>query len=172
MPLAQVEDRMIENGERLASSVGIADVVQEWRSAGVYRWTWLPISSCVVHLLPPVDSAVIPLQQVRSDCKWIVATDGAPLRLWLAHEGAIPSELKLEGRNPWTLTTKEFPWIVDVKFMEMRLRPGQGVFLPTHWWVAIKPELPVVSDAPTVADGSWCWTADLNTPISWLLFKK
>jgi len=169
--LAQVETRTIENGERLATSAGIGEMVNDWRSAGLYRWTWLPTSSCSVHLLPPTETACLPLQQVRSDCKWIVATDGTPLRLWLAHEGAIPSGMKLEGKNPWTLTTAEVPWIVDVKFMEMRLRPGQAVLLPTHWWMAVKPELPVISDAPTVGDGAWFWTADLDTPISWVLHQ-
>jgi hypothetical protein len=168
----EIQGRQIENGERIALSAGLPDLVKDWRTAGVYRWTWIPTASCSVHLLPPIETACHPLQQVRSDCKWIVSTDGTPLRLWLAHEGSIPPELKITGRNPWTLTTEEFPWIMDIKFMEMRLRPGQAVLLPTHWWFAIKPELPIVSDHPTVANGSWYWTADLQTPISWLLFKK
>jgi len=170
-PLTKVNNCEMENGERVASSAGIPDLVQEWRSAGLYRWTWIPTSSSSVHLLPPTETACWPLQQIRSDCKWIVATDGAPLRLWLAHEGSIPADMKLEGRNPWTLTTEEFPWIVDVKFMELRLRPGCAILLPTHWWVAAKPELPIVSNSPTVGDGSWFWTADLDTPVSYILKK-
>lgn len=168
-PVAQVKDREIENGERVAGSAGISELVQELRTAGLYRWTWIPTSSSSVHLLSPNETACWPLQQVRSDCKWIVSTDGTPLRLWLAHEGSIPAEMNLEGHNPWMLTTKEFPWIVDVKFMELRLRPGCAILLPTHWWVAARPELPVVSDAPTVGDGSWFWTADLDTPVSWIV---
>jgi hypothetical protein len=170
-PLAQIEGRTIENGERVATSAGLPDIVQDWRRAGLYRWMWLPTSTCAVILLPPTETACMPLQKVRSDCQWIVCTDGAPLRLWLAHEGSIPSDMAVEGQNPWTLTAEQVPWIVDVKFMEMRLRPGCAVLLPTHWWVAAKPELPIVSDAPTVGDGSWGWMADLDTPISWM-FRK
>jgi hypothetical protein len=168
-PLKEIDGRTMENGERLSISAGIPDLVRDWRTAGLYRWTWMPTVSSSVFLLPPTETACIPLRRVRSDCCWIVCTDGAPLRLWLAHEGAIPADMMLEGRNPWTLTAKEVPWIVDVKFMELRLRPGCAVLLPTHWWVAVKPELPV--EGKTVGDGSWGWMADLDTPISWILQK-
>ena len=173
-PVSNVAERTIVNGERLAESAGLPEVVRDWRSAGFYRWTWLPTSSTSVHLLPPSDTACKPLEQISSDCKVFVCTDGTPARLWLAHEGSIPSDLakQIQGRNPWTLSSEEFPWIVDIKFIEMRLRPGQAVVLPTHWWIAVKPELPVVSDAPVVADGCWFWTAELDTPVSWMIGLK
>jgi len=162
-PIAHMQEFTLQNGERLAKSVGLPDTIGDWRSAGMGRWTWLPSSSCSVHLLPPIDGTCLPLRQIRSDCQFLVCTDGSPLLLWLAHEGSIPSKHSLEGKNPWTFTN------IDIKYMELRLRPGQAIVLPTHWWVAAKCELPIVSDAPRIGDGSWCWTADLDTPVSWVV---
>jgi len=155
----------LQNGDRLARSIGLSDTMGDWRSAGMGRWTWLPQSTCSAHLLPPTKTDCLPLHQIRSDCRIFICTDGPPLLLWLAHEGSFSTMHRLEGQNPWTFTDQ------NIKYMELRLRPGQAIVLPTHWWVAAKCELPIVSNAPSVGDGSWFWTADLNTPVSWVLEK-
>lgn len=72
--------------------------------------------------------------------------------------------------NPWTgcfpsqLTTKDTPFVADVKYIDIVLRPGSCLFMPAHWfvsWTSTKESnvIPMVC------------TISYHTPISLLAFK-
>jgi hypothetical protein len=144
-----------------------------WSDGEFRRWSWLPTQTAAtaLHILGPTADAVMTCRKTTAAATLLQSCDGAPLQVWLAHEGAVPASLaqQLIGRNPWALTSDQFPWINEVKFIEIKLRPGNAMTIPTHWYFAVRPMLPVVSDAPTMADGAWFWTAEFQTPISALV---
>lgn len=145
--------------------------VHAWLDGGFRRWSWLPAGSVQsqVGVLGPTTRAALPASKTTAAATILVPTDGAPLQVWLAHEGAVPTSVTLAGRDPWSITAEEAPWISEVKYVELRLRPGNALVIPTHWWWSARPQLPVVADKPTMGDGSWYWLAEFHTPISRLV---
>lgn len=145
--------------------------VVSWSDGGFHRWNWLPVQSSAEenHVLGPSATSILPVRKTVAAATTIQATDGAPLQLWIAHEGAVPASVSqtLVGEDPWA--SQDIPWMNEVKFIEMKLRPGNALVLPAHWYFAARPLLPVVSDQPIMADGAWFWIAEFHTPISWLV---
>lgn len=163
-----------KNGERLATSANIDEMIQTWRDEGLNRMVWMPSNYKTNGvLLPPIENVCTPLKQVKCDDLLLVCSDGCNMNLWLAHEGSIPSgvEKQMIGQNPWNLTSETVPWIVDVKYVEMRLKPGQAVVIPSHWYYSVKPELPIVASEPVIGNGCWYYTTEFHTPISWFISK-
>lgn len=148
--------------------------VEAWEDGGFRRTTWIPAHLLLptVHVLGPSEDSVQPVRKTTAATTLLQATDGAPLQVWLAHEGAVPASVPLEGADPWSLTQDNVPWIQEVKFIEVKLRPGNALAIPTHWYYAVRPALPVVGDKPTMADGSWYWIAPFHTPVSWVVAKS
>ena len=145
----------------------VAPPLEFWEDHGFRRWSWIPShllqSQC--RVLGP--QAVQGVQRTAAAATVLQATDGAPLTVWLAHEGAIPTKAAgIVTQDPWSLET-EVPWITEVKFIEIRIRPGNALVIPTHWYWALRSE----GTGETMADGSWYWTAEFQTPISWLVSK-
>jgi hypothetical protein len=161
----------------------IAPPLPMWEDGGFHRWSWIP-----AHLARPLVQILTTVQPVRrttAATTLIQATDGAPLTLWLAHEGAIPAKVAtaIKGKDPWSLTAEQVPWISEVKFIELRLRPGNAIAIPTHWYWAAKPhggqgqgqgrgqgqgQGEDVGNSG-MAEGSWYWIAEWQTPVSWLV---
>jgi hypothetical protein len=139
-----------------------------WEDGGFRRWSWIPahLTKTQVQVLGP--GAILPVRKSTAAATLLQATDGAPLQVWLAHEGAVPTQAVLLGRDPWSLTADTVPWISEVKFVEMRVRPGNALVIPTHWYWAARPQVDVGS-AETIGEGSWFWTAEWQTPVSWLV---
>lgn len=157
----------IQNLDEIAAFVDVP--LHAWTDGGFRRWSWLPTGLGAqkhVGILGPSDDAVQPLRKTVAAATVLVATDGAPLQVWLAHEGAIPASVPLENQDPWRSTA---PWIGEVKFIEMRLRPGNALVLPPHWWYALRPEIDVFGSYATMAEGSWWFTAEFHTPVSALV---
>lgn len=76
-------------------------------------------------------------------------------------ESALPS--KWVGCFPSQLTAKDTPFVADVKYIDIVLRPGSCLFMPAHWFVSwTSMESKVV---PMVC------TISYHTPISLLAFK-
>jgi hypothetical protein len=144
-----------------------------WEDGGFKRWSWIPahLTQTTVHVLGPTD--IRQVQKTTAASTLLQATDGAPLTLWLAHEGAVPAKVipALLQKDPWSLTADAVPWISEVKFVEIRLRPGNAIAIPTHWYWAAKPQPGDVGSMSCMADGSWFWIAEFQTPISWLVSK-
>jgi hypothetical protein len=161
-----------KNGERLAQSANLQEMIQEWRYNGLNKYTWIMGSyktkGCMI---PPIENAIAGLSQVKADCLLLVCTDGCTMNVWLAHEGSIPNgvEKQMIGKNPWNLTSETVPWIVDVKYVEIRMKPGQAIVIPAHWYYAVKPELPIVASNAIVGNGCWYYTTEFHTPISYLM---
>ena len=135
---------------------------------------WIPGSFAIrnVHanLILPRIRAVVGLQKTTAEATCWVSTDGAPLRIWIAHEGATKGGEWLPanpyGRDPWALKPEETPWISELKFLEIRLRPGNMFILPPHWWVALRAD--VTDNTKPITEGSWYWSCEFHSPISWV----
>lgn len=163
---------MFVNGEEIAAAVKLS--LREWTDGGFCRATWLSQPSRTeVGVLGPRNDSVRAAKKTTAITTLVQATDGAPLSIWLAHDGAVPAEVakELRGKNPWQLKSEEIPWIDEVKFIEIKLRPGNALAIPAHWWWAARTQLPVVADKPRMADGAWFWIAEFQTPVSWVVSK-
>jgi len=168
---AGVLGKRIVNEPDLAIAAGLpeqaAEIALNFRSP-----YWLPGSLAVKNVsagvIAPIEGAFVGLRKTTAEATCWIATDGKPLLIWLAHEGATKGGAYLPpkpyGRNPWRLKPEETPWISELKFLEIRLRPGNLFILPPHWWVAMKCD----SQDTHVGGGAWYWTAEFHSPISWL----
>jgi hypothetical protein len=140
--------------------------VQEWLDGGFRRWSWLP--STTPHTFVLTSDQPLPLRKTTAAATLVQVTDGESASVWLAHDGVVPSELQeeIKGRNPWSLSSEEVPLMEEVKFIEIKLRPGNALIIPTHWWFAVK--------GPTVSkkvEGVWGWTTTFQTPVSWVVSR-
>ncbi len=147
----------------------VAPPISLWEDGGFHRWSWIPahLTTTTAHVL----TGVLPVRRSTAAATLLQATDGVPLQIWLAHEGAVPAQAAILNRDPWSLTAEQVPWISEVKFVEIRLRPGNALVIPTHWYWAARMEGSVASvgSVGSMGDGSWFWIADWQTPISWLV---
>ena len=67
------------------------------------------------------------------------------------------------GCFPANLTAKDTPFVGDLKFIDIILRPGNCIFMPAHWfvsWTSYSKKIPMVC------------TISYHTPISFLAFTK
>jgi hypothetical protein len=163
-----------KNGERLAQSANLDELVNEWKYNGISRYVYLPgVYKTTGVVLPPIEDVCSVLTQVKCDNLLLVCSDGCAMNVWLAHEGSIPSgvEKQMIGKNPWTLTSETVPWIVDVKYIEIKMKPKQAIIIPSHWYYAVKPDLPIVASEPVIGNGCWYYTSEFHTPISFALNK-
>jgi hypothetical protein len=151
-----------ENKDELARVAKLS--TEEWAYDNFRRWSWLPAGSAKPQ--PNILCETIGAQQARAEFTALVATDGSPLEIWLAHEGAVPANVAgpLRGKDPWIQTTASIPWISEVKFIEIKLRPGNILVIPKHWWYALRPANNVSKSQ--IKDGAWHWSAEFHTPIS------
>lgn len=164
-----VEPTMIMNSEEI-SNVARFDEIASSIKSDIGKWTMLNgLTKTDVVVLPPVSERVYGLKKTTAEATLFVSTDGTPARIWLAHSGITEKLPKYpEGMNPWKIGPSDTPWLSEMKYIEMKLRPGTAIILPPHWWIAIRPELPVISEKPIFGEGSWIWSAEFNSPVSWL----
>jgi hypothetical protein len=156
------------NMDEIASVSKLGSNVRNWYADGFSRWSWLPAASAAAHPHIFTSKDIQGVKKTTAEFTAIVSTDGIPLELWIAHEGAIPENVsdELRTKNPWIQTTKDIPWIGEVKYIEIKLRPGNAVIIPRHWYYAVR-------QAEEGAESkSWFWTSDFHTPISWLASLK
>jgi hypothetical protein len=147
----------IENGKELGEKSKLDVTIRNWFS----RWFWIPTSIPHPYVLSDAPSnSCIPLRKATADATAIVSTDGSPVEVWLSHEAGIPDAIvdSLRGLNPWIQSTNEIPGVEKVKFIEVRLRPGNAIVVPTHWWYSVR----------SVESDSWFWIHEFQSPISWL----
>jgi len=158
-----------DNLQELGTHAKLQTILMNWNAEDFRCWSWLPTSAATI--IPTVYSEQTPasLQKTTAESTVIVSTDGAPIELWIAHEGALSSDVssRLLGNDPWTTTTDTIPLINEAKYIEIKLRPGNAVVLPKHWYYALHT-------SPDSQGNAWFWTASFHTPISFLmsLLKK
>ena len=66
---------------------------------------------------------------------------------------------------PANLTIKDTPFVNDLKFMDVIIRPGNCIFMPAHWFVSWTTT-PTASTTPMVC------TISYHTPISFMASKS
>jgi hypothetical protein len=162
----------IVNEHDLALAAGLYDQAVDM-GLQFRRFSWLPGSMAVgavsAGVIPPTPGSFVGLRKTTAEATCWVATDGTPLRIWIAHEGATKGGDYLPpnpyGRDPRGLKPEETPWISELKFMEIRLRPGNLFILPPHWWVALHCDK---ESDETALHGSWYWTCEYHSAVSWL----
>ena len=165
----QTPDALVpQNAEEIARHAKLSTAIEHMYADGFRRWSWLPSfqTRATAHVLAQRD--VMALQKNRAESTLIMATDGAPIELWLAHEGAIPSHIveDMMGKDPWAITANEIPWIGEVKYVEIKLRPGNAVSIPSHWYYAIR------RDPSSPADSAWYWLSRHHTAMSWVASRS
>jgi len=77
-------------------------------------------------------------------------------------ESALPAQWV--GCVPSELTAKDTPFLSDIKYMDIVLRPGHALLMPAHWFVSWVPH------ASTTIPPMVC-TVSYHSPISWLAFQ-
>jgi hypothetical protein len=58
------------------------------------------------------------------------------------------------------------PWIGRVQFIEVRVKPGWCLGVPSHWGFAVRPEAVV---EPAAVEGSAVWNAAQHSALSWCM---
>lgn len=154
---------ILVNSDEISEASRLPHTLSNWRDDGFSRWSWLPtpVSVPTPDLLSAAEFRGV--AKTTAEFTALVATDGAPLEIWLAHEGAIPPKVAedLVGKDPWIQTTNTIPWIDEVKYVEIKLRPGNALVIPRHWWVALRG-----ADDDAAGANTWYWRAEFHTPIS------
>lgn len=125
--------------------------------AGFFRWYYLPFANTQPYILKT--NHVHKLKKVVAEFSVITVTDGSPIIIWLAHEGAI-GDINLIHRDPWTITIHDEPRIGDVKYIEIRIRSLNTIAIPKHWYYALQNN----DDTP-----SWFTITELHSPVSRLV---
>ena len=163
MPMSQwLEEEQrppIANQEALAAEMdlttGLADI------DGARAWWWLPgLSNTQVDILEP--GQVVGLAWVSAERSWIGCTHGPPVTLWLVHSKYrryLPTTVEEGPVDPWSLTVATAPWIGRVQYIEVTVKPGWCIGLPTHWGFAVR-------SSPQAAGESWIWTAKQHSTWS------
>lgn len=151
--------------DAIAQSLKMHMTLQNWQAEGFRQWSWLPTGCLHTPRLAVFQPGHTQgLVKTTAECTAIVSTDGAPLEMWIAHEGAIPGDdaEELLGKDPWIQTADSIPWIPDVQYIEVRLRPGNAILVPRHWYYALR-------SAEGATEASWLWQASFHTPISYIV---
>jgi len=141
----------------LAGPVKLLQTIQDWVYDGMSCMHWLPVQTPLPMLLLSEE----PLRKTVAEWTVFTATDGAPVELWLAHEGALPTHEET-AIKPWTATTDTVPWIGDVKYIEIKLRPGNAIMIPKHWWYSVRPAI----QPELKQEGAWMWRSEFHSPAS------
>ena len=153
------------NGKELGKHVRLDLTIQNWKN--FRKWSWLPTGLPIPYVISNLpNNSFVGLRKTVADGTAIVSSDGTPLEVWISHEAGIPTSIveELRGLNPWIQSTNEIPGVENVKFIEMRLRPGNVLILPCHWWFAIRSVPSKTTDLRT----SWFWIYEFQNPISYL----
>ncbi len=154
------------NTDEIARIAKLDETLQNWTADGFHKWYWVPTGAPTPIMAPP--SYVRGVSATVADATVLTNTDGGALHIWLAHAGAIPANVvpALKGKNPWVQTTDDIPWISEVKYVEVILRPGNALLIPRHWYYAVSAAAPM---DPATPQATWYWIGEFHSPMSWLV---
>jgi hypothetical protein len=132
-----------------------------------YEGTWAPIlggTRGVIASQIPIEGECFAGNQGLMEAKaaWtlIVPTEEAIIVNVLAAKEKKWLPPQWQGLHPSKMTAATAPYISQMKYMDIIVRPGTGLWVPTHWlisWTAKDEET-----VPLVA------AIQIHTPISWL----
>ncbi len=132
-----------------------------------YETTWAPVlagSRGWVGSMIPVDGECFVgdqgLMQTKAHWTLIAPTEGAIIVNILASKETKWLPKKWQGLFPSKMTAETAPFINRMKYMDVIIRPGTGLWVPSHWlisWTA-KDE----GSVPLVTG------IQIHTPASWL----
>jgi hypothetical protein len=139
-------------------------------------WWWLPgLSDVSVGYL--TEGKVQGLQWISAERHWIGCSAGAPVTVWLVHSRYrryLPV-CSTGFVDPWSITATVNPWIGRVQFIEVRVKPGWCLGIPSHWGFAVRPETikPESESAKVRPEGesaeSAVWNAEQHSALSWCM---
>jgi hypothetical protein len=163
----QAEKPAIANGEELAANMELATGVAELNDAR--PWWWLPgLSGVSVDYLIP--GSIQGLQWVSAERQWVGCSAGDPVTVWLVHSRYrrfLP--VGSDKVDPWSITVSDNPWIGRVQYIEVRIKPGWCLGVPSHWGFAVRPEVAGPLAGSTSKAGSAIWNASQHSVLSWCL---
>ena len=139
--------------ERIASVSGIAVWAAKWINPTVIGWHrfWtLPRYHCWAGN-----------RGLHKTVAWTLFITDSELSITIMPE-SMESFLPAQWLNrfPTEFTQKDTPFVTDLKYIDIVLRPGTALFIPPHWFVSYVGDLlPLVS------------TISYHTPISYLAFQ-
>lgn len=103
------------------------------------------------------------LYKVSANWQLIVPTEG---KLVVSLMTSVQSKYfppKWRGMFPSKMTKKTVPFVEELKYVDVIVRAGTGLWVPAHWYVAWEG-----------ADGvtPLVLTTNVHTPISWMMSRK
>ena len=164
----QEKKPVIANGGELATEMGLVTGLAELNDAR--PWWWLPgLSDVSVDYLGP--GSVQGFQWVSEERHWIGCSAGAPVTVWLVHSRYRRFLASSGGEDPWSITVAANPWIGRVQYIEVRIKPGWCLGIPSHWGFAVRPEEAgsEQKEAKESTSGSAIWNASQHSALSWCL---
>ena len=130
---------VISNGTELAAELELATGLADINDARA--WWWLPgLFDVSVDYL--AKERVQGLQWVTAERHWIGCSAGNPVTVWLVHSRYrryLPVEAGAQV-DPWAITVATNPWIGRVQYIEVRVKPGWCLGVPSHWGFAVRSE--------------------------------
>lgn len=149
-----------QQAEQIAAVSGMAVWAAKWlHPAIISRWLkgwWYPRYHCW--------AGSIGLRKTIATWTGIFPVDGEIVVSIMPEsvESALPA-LWMDG-FPAAFTAKDTPFLSDVKYMDVILRPGNGLFMPAHWFVSWESKATSNATLPMVC------TVSYHSPISLFAF--
>lgn len=121
-----------KQGAHIASVSGLDIWSEKWMNQIVVppmmKWWIRPYYHCW--------TGNVGLQKLRANWTCIFPTEGEIIVSIMTElvESSLPRPWK--GVFPSRLTARDTPFISDLKFMDIILRPGTCIFMPAHWFIS------------------------------------
>jgi hypothetical protein len=103
------------------------------------------------------------LYTVTANWQLIVPTEGKIVVSLMTSSQSKYFPKKWRGMFPSKMTKKTVPFVDELKYVDVIVREGTGIWVPAHWHVAWEGADNVVPYVITV---------DVHTPISWLATRR
>jgi len=161
-----IEDIPVQYGTATAYNTAYHHFVTKWVN------TWLPKSfhsSPVLEKILPVSTQAITGQQVinKTTASWtsIMPTDST-LIVSIANpscEEFLPTNWRNKDNQYFFTSLSKFdtPFVGEIKYIDIKLRPGTVLSIPCHWFFSIQSE----DDAPHII------ASECHTPVSYFASK-
>ncbi len=104
------------------------------------------------------------LIEMKANWTMIVPTEGAIVVQILAAKEKKWLPTKWKGLFPDRLTAADAPFIGNMKYMDIIVRPGSALWVPTHWLVSWVPK--EEGEVPLIC------MIQMHTPVSWLASRS